>query len=315
MAAGIPVIAALPPEVADPADACSRLLEEMDEHPPDAVVFWNLIASYKLHLADLLLHTRVFDVSPGGMYFTSMQKYFAAPRPDLPYTTARDYGARLAGVVVKYAREAPIAADYLGAPVTVIPNGIPSTPPAPRRRSKAARFTMATAARLSPDKCLHELLAALRLAAPQLPPWCLRIAGGGERDHPRYARELRRMARGLPVEWCGPLTDVQPFLAAADLFVMISEPPGCPNASLEALAAGLPVIATDVGGASEQIIDGETGLLCPPADPAALAAAILSLSRDPVRRARLAENGRAHAATAFSMERMTERYRALFFPS
>jgi glycosyltransferase involved in cell wall biosynthesis len=170
---------------------------------------------------------------------------------------------------------------------------------------------LATAARLSPDKCLHELLAALRLAAPQLPPWKLRVAGGTERDHQGYDRELRRMAQGLPVEWCGVLPDTRAFLESADVFVMISEPPGCPNASLEALAAGLPVIATDVGGTCEQVVDGVSGLLVPPADAGALSAAIVRLAGDETLRRHLGEAGRRHVQAHFSMEQMVSRYRSV----
>src|SRR5262249_32695210 len=141
-------------------------------------------------------------------------------------------------------------------------------------------LVFATAARLSPDKCLHELFAALRLASPHLPPWKLRVAGGPERDHPGYERELRRLARGLPVEWCGALPATRALLRAADVFVMISEPAGCPNASLEALAAGLPVVATDTGGACEQIVDGVTGLLVAPADAEALSGALVRVAGD-----------------------------------
>jgi glycogen synthase len=65
------------------------------------------------------------------------------------------------------------------------------------------------------------------------------------------------------------------FLAGLDVFAMISEPSGCPNASLEALAAGVPVIATDVGGAREQVIDGKSGRLVPARDASALANAIV----------------------------------------
>ena len=60
-------------------------------------------------------------------------------------------------------------------------------------------------------------------------------------------------AAGLPVKLLGELDDPRPFYRDLDLFVMISEPAGCPNASLEAMAAGLPVVATDVGGAAEQV--------------------------------------------------------------
>ncbi len=175
-------------------------------------------------------------------------------------------------------------------------------------------LTFVTSARLSPDKKLEELILALRLAAPQLPPFRLRIAGGPERGDNGYADRLRRSTRGLPVEWCGEVTDMAGFLQSADLFVMISEPPGCPNASLEALAAGLPVLATDVGGASEQVLDGVTGRLVPPGDPPAFAEALIELAVTPERRKELGKAARIHAEKCFSVERMARDYAQLFFP-
>jgi glycosyltransferase involved in cell wall biosynthesis len=172
----------------------------------------------------------------------------ANPRPALPYLDAREYGARLAGVVVKYEAEAEIASRTARRSVHIIRNGGPLSD-APRPQRNRRRSIIGTAARLSPDKRLGDLLEAIRLAAPRLPRFVLRIAGGPERGSQEHARDLRRQARGLPVKWCGELADTRDFLADLDLFVMISEPAGCPNASLEALAAGVPVIATDVGGA------------------------------------------------------------------
>jgi glycosyltransferase involved in cell wall biosynthesis len=111
------------------------------------------------------------------------------------------------------------------------------------------------------------------------------------------------------------LTDVRPFLRQLDLFVMISEPAGCPNASLEALATGLPVIATDFGGASEQIERGVSGLLTPRGDAAALADAIVAAARDPTLRARLGENGRRRVEERFSLERMVADYLRICLPA
>ena len=100
-----------------------------------------------------------------------------------------------------------------------------------------------------------------------------------------------------------------PFLAGLDLFAMISEPAGCPNASLEAMAAGLPVVATDFGGAAEQVIDGVTGRLVPPRDAAALAAALTDLAADPNRRRECGAAGRARAEALFDLRRMVADYR------
>jgi glycosyltransferase involved in cell wall biosynthesis len=318
IAAGIPVLAVPPPSSLDGPQAVARVIKAIAADRPRAVLFWNVIQVLKVLIADSLLDVPIFDVSPGEMYFHSLARYFANPRPGLPYRHAHEYGARLAGVVVKYASEAEQAAQTLGAPVHVIPNGVPLDPIVGRRSSPQSRpprkpglLVLGTAARLSPDKRLGDLLDAVRLAAPRLPRFVLRIAGGVERGAEKHARELRQAARGLPVEWCGELADTREFLAGLDLFMMISEPSGCPNASLEALAAGVPVVATDVGGAREQIIDGVCGRLTPRRDNTALADAIVDLAHDTARRAAFAEAGLAHIRERFSMDRMLADYMTL----
>jgi glycosyltransferase involved in cell wall biosynthesis len=92
---------------------------------------------------------------------------------------------------------------------------------------------------------------------------------------------------------------------------MISEPAGCPNASLEAMAAGLPVVATDFGGAREQVIDGVTGRIVPRGDAAAFAAAILDYARDPQLRAAQGAAGQQRIATHFDTARMIRDYRRI----
>ncbi len=310
-AAGVPVLATRPLPWCDAADAVAQLLDHIDDDPPEVLVFWNLITSVKILLADALPGTRIVDVSPGGMFFTSLEKYFASPRTGLPYATAHDYGRRLAAVVVKYQAEAARAAAVLGAPVAVVPNGVRLEPSGAGKKA-GGKLILVTTARLSPDKKLDELLAALRLAHAQLPPYEFHIAGGPERGYESHAKDLRRLARGLPVVWCGLLSDPRPLLLSADLFVMISEPPGCPNASLEALACGLPVIATDVGGVSEQVIDGVTGRLVPPGDAAAFAQALVEVAHDAAGREKMSGAARAHVADQFSLEKMVERYVAVF---
>ncbi len=293
----------------DAAGVCEKLLEQLDVDPPSTVFFWNLIASYKVMLADALLQTAIFDVSPGEMNFESLERYFARPRTGLPYTSTRHYGRRLAGAVVKYKAEKTRAEEALRCPVHVIPNGVAAAGLS-RQSGGAVRFV--TAARLSPDKRLEELLQALRLAQAELPRGCmLHVAGGVDGEQKEYARQLRRLARGLPVRWHGHVRNVPALLAKCDVFVMISEPAGCPNASLEAMAAGLPVVATDHGGASEQVIQGVTGFLTPRNQPGPLSARMVQLATDAELRLRLGRNAREHVASRFSVASMADAYARL----
>jgi glycosyltransferase involved in cell wall biosynthesis len=308
LAAGIPVFAA--PTEGDVNAAIAGILDHLDEDPPEAVLFWNALAEHKILLADALLHVPVFDVSPGEMYYASLDRRFARATPGLPYVDARAYGARLAGVIVKYASESAQAATTLGAPVHVVPNGV-DLGPTPPPRAAGPVLVIGTAARLSPQKKLEELLAALRIAAPDLPPHVLRIAGGPERGSEEYSLQLKQSAADLAVEWLGELAGSSALLDSIDLFAMISEPAGCPNASLEALARGLPVIATDVGGASEQVVDGLNGRLVPRGDTAALATALIELGRDATKRAMMGAAGRARAEARFDARRMVADYRRI----
>jgi glycosyltransferase involved in cell wall biosynthesis len=292
----------------DPAAAVAELLARLDADPPEAVLLWNVIPEYKLLIADGLLDVPLFDVSPGEMYFESLLGYFRRPRAGLPYTWFPDYGEHLAGVVVKYRGEADLARRTLRAPVHVIPNGVPLDGPLAQPRRRPERIVFGTAARISPQKKLEDLLAALRFAQESLPPHVLRIAGGVERGAEDYATRLRRLAEGLCVEWVGELADSRPFLIDLDVFVMISEPAGCPNASLEAMAAGLPVIATDVGGAAEQVLDGVTGRLTPRGDTAAFAAALVELASETDKRAAFGRSGRRRAEELFDVKRMVADY-------
>lgn len=317
MAAGIPVLCAGPPE--NLSATLEILLRAIDGDPAQSVLFWNLRPSFKVALADALLNLPIFDISPGRMFFDSWEQHFAKTEGSWPYRTAREYGARLAGVIVKYHAEAAQASRVLGAPVSVVPNGVPvpragdSLAPALVERPSAS-VIFGTAARIHPQKRLEDLIAAFRLAGPSLPPSVLRIAGGTEDGCLDYQARLRQLGEGLPVEWLGEVSDLATFHRGLDVFVMISEPAGCPNASLEAMAAGLPLIATDVGGASEQVIEGQTGRLITPGDLAAFAAAMVELASDAALRRTLGAGGHALVQEKFSLDRMVSDYRRICLP-
>jgi glycosyltransferase involved in cell wall biosynthesis len=310
---GIDVFVPPPSGLIEAQEAVDLILAEMTADPPAAVVFWNAITLHKLLLADALPFTPVHDISPGEMWFSSFERTMENPPPGLPCRVPMDYGRQLKSFVVKYRAEAK-RAEAIGAPVKVIPNGV-LLPDAPRRRpTVSGTFVFGTAARISPQKRLDELIEAFRLALPALPDCVLRIAGGVETGAEECAAELRRSAEGLPVEWPGETHDIGGFHAGCDVFVMISDPAGCPNASLEALASGLPVIATDVGGASEQVIDCVNGFLVPARDIAALAAAMIAITADPGRRDAMSQAAREHIRRHFTLERMTNDYHELFLP-
>ena len=137
------------------------------------------------------------------------------------------------------------------------------------------------------------------------------IAGAGP---PSEERRLRALTRELglddgTVRWLGFRRDVPSLLALAELLALPTREEGFPNTVIEAMALGVPVVATPVDGIPEVITDGETGLLVPPGDPEALAAALARLLGDPPLRARLAAAAAGRVRTEFDHERLMDRLR------
>lgn len=309
--AGISVLCLEPPELCpDAAMALEPLLDSLAERLPESILFWNVIPEYKLLLSDALWQVRLFDVSPGEMLFSSLQRYFKAPRVGLPESSLKAYGERLAGFVVKYQAEAERARASFSCTVSVIPNGVPSQPQR-QGTDSIEHVVIGTSARLHPQKRLEDLLAAFRLLHAAMPTVRLSIAGGVDSDTSTYASELRASSQDLPVDWLGEVQDVPGFLQQLDVFAMISEPAGCPNASLEAMACGLPIVATAVGGAVDQIIHGNTGLLVPARDAPAFAEALHQLCIDPIQRAKMGPAAWLRARQEFSIEGMAKAYRSV----
>jgi glycosyltransferase involved in cell wall biosynthesis len=160
------------------------------------------------------------------------------------------------------------------------------------------------AARLRPEKRVPDFARATELARQQEPGIVALVAGDG----PERAAVQRAIADPAGVRLLGHRDDVGDLLRVADVFVLASDLEATPMAILEAMAAGLPVLATSVGGVPELLANGDAGMLVPPRDPAAMAAALVTLARDPALRAGLgnaaSERHRAH----WSADRMIDGY-------
>jgi glycosyltransferase involved in cell wall biosynthesis len=122
----------------------------------------------------------------------------------------------------------------------------------------------------------------------------------------RPALEVRAEAADGRVLVAGFQEEVAPCLAAADVVVVPSRHEGLGVAALEAMAAGKPVVVSRVGGLAEVVVDGESGLVVPPEDPAALAAALARLLDDPALRTRLAATGQVRVTRDHSIAAMAE---------
>lgn len=127
-------------------------------------------------------------------------------------------------------------------------------------------------------------------------PFQALIVGDGP-DRPAVEAELRRLGLAGAVDLAGEREDVAEILAASHVFVLSSRSEASPISVLEAMAAGLPVVASRVGGLPELVVDGETGLLVSPGDPEELATALACLLDDPTLRERLGSAGRARVET------------------
>jgi glycosyltransferase involved in cell wall biosynthesis len=172
----------------------------------------------------------------------------------------------------------------------------------------AEAFVIGTVGRLAPDKSYHRLI---RAAAPLLGARCRLVLVGDGSDGP----SLRALAAAQPtaafIHFAGVRADVARLLPAFDVFALSSRTEGLPLAVLEAMACGLPVISTAVGGVPDVVNEGVSGLLVPNGDEPALEAALASLRADPARAAALGAAGRA-ASRQHSAAVMLERYLALY---
>lgn len=201
----------------------------------------------------------------------------------------------------------------------VVPNCIPVEE---YRRRPADRVRWRAEERFDPDDILFTCVGRLE---PQKNPLML-VEAFAELNHPRSHLVLmgegslreslltciraRRLERR--VHLLGKRNNIPEVLAASDVFVLSSNWEGNPLAVMEAMAAGLPVIGTAVGGVPELVQSGVHGILVPPNKRAALASAMQSLLDDPGKRVALAAAASAHAMTAFNLERMVQGYESLY---
>jgi glycosyltransferase involved in cell wall biosynthesis len=148
--------------------------------------------------------------------------------------------------------------------------------------------------------------------------WCavdrrhrLLLIGEGP-DRRRFEHKIQRCGLGERVVLTGFIPEAERVLPALDLLAVPSLSEGLGGVIIDAFLAGVPVVASDVGGVPELVRDGETGLLVPPGDPAALAAALGRMLADDDLRRRCAEKARLLAGDEFCVPRMADRYESLY---
>lgn len=194
--------------------------------------------------------------------------------------------------------------------VHVIPNGIDVAQYPPRAGVRPIR-RIVMVANLRPEKAHEVLFAAAQIVLRRVPDLEIVIAGGG----PRRA-ELEALASSMEiaprVRFLGHCDDVAGLLAQCDAFVLTSRSEAFPNSVLEAMAAGLPVVASRIGGIRELIEHQRTGVLVPPGDPRALAYALLDLMQWERHAHALGEAARHAVAARYSFDRMVVAFERLY---
>ncbi|TMA70746.1 MAG: glycosyltransferase [Deltaproteobacteria bacterium] len=175
------------------------------------------------------------------------------------------------------------------------------------------RPVVGTVGRLEERKGHGDFLLAVRAMrglADGLGPQGLIVGDGPLRA--RLERQAADLGLGETVHFMGAVADVRTPLAAMDVFLLPSRAEGMSNALLEAMAAGRPVVATAVGGTREAVDAERTGILVPPGDPAALAAAVLGLLADPARAAAVGRAAQRSVEEGFSAQQMVARLERLY---
>ena len=202
--------------------------------------------------------------------------------------------------------------------VVVIPNGVDVANFANARPADLSAFGISpesrvfvSIGRLDRQKGFDDLIKAAALVIPSHPEAHFVIAGEGP-ERERLSRLITGKNMADRVHLAGWRADISELLAASYALVLPSLWEGMPNVVLEAMAAGLPIVATRVEGVPELVVDGQTGLLVAPHDAPALATAVETLLADPKAARAMGSLGQKRVAAEFTWEQMTARYEELY---
>ena len=234
------------------------------------------------------------------------------PLPGSQRARLFNFAARLAGRVVCVSKDAAALTVRSGLPanlVTTIWNGIDT------QKFPFCELCISgpaiVVARLAEGKNIDALIRAAALVRQRIPEFHLRIVGDGS-----CRAELQALAAELGitehVAFTGEAANVAEQLQQASMFVLPSLSEGISLSLLEAMATGLPVVATSVGGNVEVVQDGETGFLAPAGEPAKLAEAMLRLATDGELARRMGAAGRRRVESTFDVRAMVRAYEQLY---
>lgn len=197
--------------------------------------------------------------------------------------------------------------------IEVVPNFVDTDRfvPPPRRAPTPGRpRVLVHNSNFRPLKRVDDVVRIFGAARQRLPCQLVLIGDGPER--PRVEALVHELGLAADVRFLGEQLHFVPFLQDADVFLLPSETESFGLAALEALSCGVPVVASRAGGLPEVISDGETGLLAPVGDVAAMAAAVVKIVSDDALQARMGAAARAAALARFRREPMIDRYEACY---
>jgi glycosyltransferase involved in cell wall biosynthesis len=238
------------------------------------------------------------DVNPGRSLPKTILQRLAYAGAHLVVANSKAAAARLAAERVRPSR------------IHLIPNGVELSARPPDRTDRPLR-RIVTVANLRPEKAHEHLIAAVPAIAAVHPDLEVQIVGDGPRRGELEALATRLGVAGI-VRFLGHREDVPALLNDADVYVLASRSEAFPNGVIEAMAAGLPVVACAVGGLLELVDEGRTGRLIPPDDPRAMAGAVLDVMSDATRARAMGAAARAFVEERFSFDRMAQAFEQLY---
>lgn len=217
-------------------------------------------------------------------------------------------------VISSYLRDYAVSINKK-AKIVLIPNGVDLNKFKPNEDGD--KNTIITVSRLVKKNGLSDLIRAMNKVVEKFPEAKLLIVGSGEEER-EEEKKLKRLVKelnlGEVVEFCGEVKyeDTPRYLSKARIFVRPSLSEGLGSAFLEAMASGLAVIGTPVGGIPDFLKNGETGLFCRPGDSKDIAEKIIRLLEDNELRDRLADNGRKLVEEKYSWENIASKFQELY---
>lgn len=231
--------------------------------------------------------------------------YWAAdPRRQITYRLMLGMVDRVFAVSSRTAEQLTGSLGVRPERLRVLPTGVPARYLGIERERHDGPLRVLWVGSLSHEKDPLAAVEVLANAADSIPLEAVMVGDGPLRsDVAQRANEL-----GVALELPGVVSDVAPLYARADVLLLTSRTEGLPGVILEASAAGLPVVAFDVGGVSEALVDGRTAVLVPDRRTESAARAVVSLGIDPERRASMAAAGRELVAEHFTLDAAVARY-------